>query len=169
MVIPPPECPTQWQADPRRVSDTLQSRPSIGGPICRRLPLVERPYAAGFNLGVTRMAEACSLASYRQLAWTAAAGTCARKPIAKRSRLWSMPGSAPTCCPVPRSRCVQLGRPALPDRRPRRGRGRAQGPLRPHSINARLYAPLGAPSGSRSRPPARPPMSSTACSIMRPT
>ena len=48
------------------------------------------------NLGLTRMADACTVTSYRQLAW---AGICARRHTGAHSRPWSMRNSD---SPLPR-------------------------------------------------------------------
>ena len=69
------------------------------------------------NMGLTRMAEACSVASYRQLAWTAGMAP-ARGQLWTRSRRARQCAAGPTACEGLRRRDrLQLGRAALPRRR----------------------------------------------------
>ena len=91
------------------------------------------------------MAEACSVASYRQLAWTAA-WHLREETYRQRARDPGKRPAAPAARRLVRGRrCVQLGRTALPDRRPGRSRRSGQRPLRAHRFRAFLHAPFGSP------------------------
>ena len=76
------------------------------------------------NLGLTRMADACSVASYRKLAWTA--GWHLREDTYRQAlaMLVNAQHSQPLAALFGARRRVQLRRPGFPDRRTRRGRGR---------------------------------------------
>jgi Tn3 transposase DDE domain len=84
-----------------------------GTPAEDRRVVLTAVLADATNLGLTRMAEACSLASYRQLAWTAA-WQPARGNLSPSAR---DPGECPaapaTCRSVRRRRCIQFGWPAF--------------------------------------------------------
>jgi hypothetical protein len=58
-----------------------------GAPADDRRVALTAVLADATNLGLTRMAEACAVASYRQLAWTAA-WHLREEPAARRSRSW---------------------------------------------------------------------------------
>jgi hypothetical protein len=125
------------------------------------------------NLGLSRMADACSVASRRKLAWTA--GWHLREDTYRNALalLWSMPSTAsrsPHCS----------GRPTCPARTgkvsPPRGVARPSVPSMP-IMGARRRpcstrtsrAAMRPTTPSPSRPRAKPPTSSTACSITKPT
>ena len=125
------------------------------------------------NLGLTRMADACSVASYRKLAWTA--GWHLREDTYRQAlaMLVNAQQRQPLAAAVRRRRRVQLGRPALPDRR---AAARPSAPSTPTTgarrrrCSTRTSRPATRPTTpSRSRPPARPRTSSTGCSTTRPT
>jgi hypothetical protein len=118
------------------------------------------------NLGLTRMADACSVASYRKLAWTA--GWHLREDTYRQALaiLVNAQQRQPACRPVRGRRRVQLGWPALSHRRAGRGRGRDQRPLWARGLGALLHAPLwppralphrGDPARRRGRPRHRRP------------
>src|SRR4051812_36057801 len=94
------------------------------------------------------------------------AGICARTPTGRRFHPGQRPAAAPACRPVRGRRRVQLGWPALSDRRAGRGRGRDQRPLWARGLGALLHAPLwppralphrGDPARRRGRPRHRRP------------
>ena len=94
------------------------------------------------NLGLTRMADACNVASYRKLSWTA--GWHLREDTYRQAlaTIVNTQQRHPLAAAFG-ARRFQLGRPAFPDGRPRRGGRRRQRALRPGDVGAVLHASLG--------------------------
>ena len=116
-----------------------------GAPANDRRIVLTAVLADATNLGLTRMSEACSVASYRQLAWTAAwhlREETYRHALATLVNAQQTPAARRA---VRRRRCVELGRTALPDRRSGGSRRGGQRPLWTDRLRVVLHAPLGAP------------------------
>ena len=99
-----------------------------GAPANDRRIVLTAVLADATNLGLTRMSEACSVASYRQLAWTAAWHL--REETYRHALATLVNAATPAARrAVRRRRCVELGRTALPDRRSGGSRRGGQRPL----------------------------------------
>ena len=99
--------------------------------------------ADGLNLGLTRMAEACSIASLGQLAWTADWHIREETYALALRRLVNQQQREPFAAHIRQRHRLVIGRPVLPGGGLRSRCGAAERALRPAARLQGLHAPLG--------------------------
>ena len=166
-----PACWPRWIAGPGSAAPSRTCIPVL--PADDRRVVLTAVLADATNLGLTRMAEACSVASYPQLAWTAGwhlredtyrqalailVNAQQRQPLAASFGAADVSSSDGQHFPT-----AGRGRGRRSRQRPLRARAHPRCSTRTSRLATRPTTRL------PSRPPARPPTSSTACSTTRPT
>ena len=144
-----PTCWRRWTAGPASPTASPICAPASRPPTARLL--MTGLLADGLNLGLTRMAEACRVASLGQLAWTADWHIRDETYALALRRLVDHQHREPLAAHVRRRLHVLLGRPVLPGRRLRPRRRRRQRPLRPRAGCQVLHPPF-RPLSRRSTP-----------------